>query len=295
MNINIILVSGNLAKTRTISLTGLQLSIAGLLLIALAAILALGLLPRLSPPSAAANIFGAKDEAFYLRESLNKMAAKVGQMQAQLHRLDALGERLVKLAGLKPQEFLFDQAPGAGGPFSAGSAREINFAELGERLDALTRGLEQRSDRLSVLDAWFTASQGPKQLIPSALPVQTGWYSSNFGWRLDPFNGQNAFHEGIDFMAEPGTPVSAAAGGVVAYSDYHPQYGNMIEVDHGNGLATRYAHLSKRGVKTGTVVKMREQIGEIGNTGRSTGTHLHFEVRQQGAAQNPVRFLQLPG
>ena len=115
------------------------------------------------------------------------------------------------------------------------------------------------------------------------LPVQGGWYSSNYGWRIDPFNGQRAFHEGIDVIAEQGTPVHAAAGGVVVYADFHPQYGNMIEIDHGNDLITRYAHASKRLVKVGDLVLRGGKIAEVGSTGRATGTHLHFEVRQRGA------------
>jgi murein DD-endopeptidase MepM/ murein hydrolase activator NlpD len=127
------------------------------------------------------------------------------------------------------------------------------------------------------------------------VPVEGGWHSSNYGWRIDPFTGQRTFHEGIDFMAEQGTAIRAAASGVVAYSDSHPQYGNMIEIDHGDGLITRYAHASKRDVKVGDVVLRGASIAEVGKTGRATGTHLHFEVRRRGAPQNPTRFLQLPG
>jgi murein DD-endopeptidase MepM/ murein hydrolase activator NlpD len=121
------------------------------------------------------------------------------------------------------------------------------------------------------------------------------WYSSNYGWRIDPISGVRAFHEGMDFMAEMGTPARAAAGGMVIYSDFHSQYGNMVEIDHGNGLVSRYAHLSKRMVKNGDVVLSGGTVGAVGTTGRSTGPHLHFEVRQNGAPLNPVQFLRLPG
>jgi murein DD-endopeptidase MepM/ murein hydrolase activator NlpD len=127
------------------------------------------------------------------------------------------------------------------------------------------------------------------------LPVAGGWYSSNYGWRIDPFTGQRAFHEGVDFMAQMGTPIFAAAGGVVVYSDLHPQYGNMVEIDHGNDLISRYAHASRRLVKLGDVVLRGARIAEVGMTGRSTGPHLHFEVRQRGAPANPAQFLRLPG
>jgi murein DD-endopeptidase MepM/ murein hydrolase activator NlpD len=125
----------------------------------------------------------------------------------------------------------------------------------------------------------------------SIAPLSDGLYTSNFGWRIDPFTGQNAMHEGVDFMAPEGTVVRASASGVVAFSDRHPQYGNMIELDHGNDIVTRYAHASRLLVKVGQVVRRGEKIALVGSTGRSTGNHLHFEVRYKGIAQNPVRFL----
>jgi murein DD-endopeptidase MepM/ murein hydrolase activator NlpD len=134
-----------------------------------------------------------------------------------------------------------------------------------------------------------------RQLMPTGMPVANGYHSSNFGWRIDPFTGFNAYHEGIDFMAEAGTTIRAAAGGVVVYAALHPQYGNMVEIDHGNDLVTRYAHASKLSVKVGDVVLRGSKIAEVGSTGRSTGTHLHFEVRHKGAAQNPGRFLRMQG
>ena len=118
------------------------------------------------------------------------------------------------------------------------------------------------------------------------------WYSSSFGARIDPFTGKKAYHDGVDFVAELGAPIIAAAGGMVVYSGLHPEYGNMIAVDHGNNLVSRYAHASKRLVKLGQVVMQGEKIAEVGNTGRSTGPHLHFEVRHKGLPQNPLRFLK---
>jgi len=134
-----------------------------------------------------------------------------------------------------------------------------------------------------------------KKMLPSIMPVKVKWYSSGFGSRIDPFTGKRAFHKGIDFVAEVGAPIIAAAGGVVVYSDLHPEYGNMIEIDHGNNLISRYAHASKRLVKLGQVVMQGEKIAEVGSTGRSTGPHLHFEVRHKGLPRNPSRFLKKPG
>jgi murein DD-endopeptidase MepM/ murein hydrolase activator NlpD len=238
----------------------------------------------------------AKRTQSYLRESLNTMAASVGEMQAKLVRLDTLGERLTKLAGFNPKEFMFDQPPARGGPESTSvAARELSLVELLAQLEKLSLDLDDRADKLGVLESRLTLAHAKKQLMPTQLPVTTGWFSSNFGWRIDPFNGLNAFHEGMDFMAPEGTPIYAAAGGVVVYSAFHPQYGNMIEVDHGNGLISRYAHASALNARIGDVVLRGQKIAEVGSTGRSTGAHLHFEVRQWGAPQNPARFLQVPG
>jgi len=231
----------------------------------------------------------------YLRESLNTMAARLGEMQAKLLRLDTLGERLSKLAGFNPKEFMFDQAPARGGPALAGQTQEMSMSDLVHQLEQLAQQLDDRSDKLGVLESRLTLVHAKKQLLPTQLPVTTGWFSSNFGWRIDPFTGLNAFHEGMDFMAPEGEAIHAAAGGVVVYAGTHPQYGNMIEIDHGNGLITRYAHASKLIAKVGDVVLRGQKIAEVGSTGRSTGTHLHFEVRQWGAPQNPARFLQVPG
>jgi len=190
---------------------------------------------------------------------------------------------------------MFDQMPGRGGALSSVPSEDLSLGGFTRQIDQLTKQLDDRGDSLGILESLFTLDSAKKKLVPTMAPVEGGWYSSNYGWRIDPFTGQRAFHEGIDFIAEQGTPVKAAAGGVVVYSDFHPQYGNMIEIDHGNELITRYAHNSTRLVKVGEVVLRGVKIGEVGKTGRATGTHLHFEVRQRGAPQNPTQFLRLPG
>jgi murein DD-endopeptidase MepM/ murein hydrolase activator NlpD len=304
---NIILVSGKLSRARTITLSTSHLVVGttGTLLGML--VLAFGLqyfmlryASRLDSPLLNTLILSTQQEQnnktqSYLRESLNAMASKLGQMQAQLLRLDTLGERLAKSAGFKPQEFMFDQAPARGGAVSTLPTYNLSLGDLSRQVDLLTQQMDDRTEKLGVLDSLMIFDSAKKKLLPSMLPVVGGWYSSNFGWRIDPFSGERAFHEGMDFMAEIGTPAYTAAGGVVIYSDLHPQYGNMIEVDHGNGLITRYAHLSKRLAKIGDVVLSGGEIGQVGSTGRATGPHLHFEVRQNGAPLNPSHFLRLPG
>jgi murein DD-endopeptidase MepM/ murein hydrolase activator NlpD len=306
--VNIILVSGKLTKARNITLALPHLLLAGTLLLVVVVALAFGFqYVMLRYASHLDNPFldklilstqqkqNAKMET-YLRENLDALAIKLGQMQAGLLRLDTLGERLAKTAGFKPEDFMFDQPPAQGGAVSTTMpAYELSMPDLDRQVTLLSQQLDDRSEKLGVLDSMMIFDNAKKKLMPSNLPVQGGWYSSNFGWRIDPFTGLRAFHEGMDFMAEIGEPVHAAAGGVVVYSDLHPQYGNMIEIDHGNGLSTRYAHMSKRLVKVGDVVLSGEEIGKVGATGRATGPHLHFEVRQNGAPLNPAHFLKLPG
>ena len=304
---NIILVSGRLAKARTITLGLPQFALLGVggltTVVALAAALnymALRFASDFNVPYLQTLLLSAQQQQYektqsYLRENLNAMAVRLGQMQAQLLRLDTLGERLARLAGFKPQDLAFGEVPGRGGAVSSLPSQDLTLGDFTRQLDTLTRQVDDRGDKLGILESLFTLDSAKKKLIPTMLPVEGGWYSSNYGWRIDPFNGQRAFHEGIDVVAETGTTIRAAAGGVVIYSDFHPQYGNMIEIDHGNDLISRYAHASKRWVRAGDVVLRGARIAEVGKTGRVTGTHLHFEVRQRGAPVNPARFLRLPG
>jgi murein DD-endopeptidase MepM/ murein hydrolase activator NlpD len=304
---DIILVSGRLARARTITVSLPQLALLGFGTVAVVIAFTTALNYTLLRYAADSNIpvahslfasikreDSARTES-HLRESLNAMAMRIGQIQAELLRLDSVGERLAKLAGFKPQDLMFGHKPGQGGAPSTLPTRDLNLGDLSQQLDLLTRQLQDRGDQLGVLESLYTADSARKKLIPTQLPVPRAWHSSNYGWRIDPFSGQRAFHEGIDFMAEHGTPIAAAAGGVVVYSDFHPQYGNMVEIDHGNGLVSRYAHASKRLVKLGDVVLSGARIAEVGKTGRATGTHLHFEVRHRGVPQNPAQFLRLPG
>jgi murein DD-endopeptidase MepM/ murein hydrolase activator NlpD len=217
-------------------------------------------------------------------------------MQAQLMRLDALGERVQGLAGVKPEEFNFKEKPGRGGAapvnFSSHDGpRELGMVEFQQALDAMARDVEHRADYLNVVETTLMTNKIKSKLLPTIQPVNVNYNASGFGWRLDPFTGRNAFHEGIDFASPSGTPIVAAAGGVVIAAEYHHQYGNMLEIDHGNGITTRYAHASKLLAKVGDIVKRGQHVADIGSTGRSTGSHLHFEVLVKGIQQNPHKFL----
>jgi len=303
--VHIILVSSRLAKARSLTLTTAHVVGGALALTATVVALAGALLyvtirhaTEIKLPIVESLVLSAQKEQArktegFLRENLDAMAVKLGQMQAQLMRLDALGERLSALAGLKPQEFRFNEIPGRGGAIpSSVPPRSLSMEELGREVDALSRHMENRTDYLGILESTLFDARVKRKLMPTITPVEGSWNASSFGWRIDPITGQHALHEGIDFIADVGTPVFAAAGGVVIFAEYHYQYGNMVEIDHGNDFVTRYAHASKLFVKVGDVVQRGRKIAAVGSTGRSTGPHLHFEVRYRGVAQNPARFLQ---
>ncbi len=301
---HIILVSSKLARARSLTLTNRHLVAGALSMALLVFSLTLGLfwitvrhatefkLPLLDSLVLSAQEAQKRKTEEFLRENLNAMAVKLGQMQAQLMRLDALGERLSTLAGLKPGEFRFTEPPGRGGAVSSIPPKDLSMAEFNRQLDQLSRQMENRSDSLGILESQLFDAKVKKKLMPTIPPVDAAYSASSYGWRIDPFNGMLAMHEGVDFPVDIGTPVFAAAGGVVIYSGPHPQYGFLIEIDHGNDFTTRYAHCSRVLVREGEVVQRGSKIAESGSTGRATGPHLHFEVRYRTVAQNPIRFLQ---
>ena len=155
------------------------------------------------------------------------------------------------------------------------------------------RDSQSTPDLMTVMESRLFDQKIKRMMVPTQQPVVSGNLGSVFGWRIDPFTGRSALHTGLDFPSAPGTPILAAAGGVVVTQEYHGEYGNMVEIDHGKDLTTRYAHASKILVKAGQMVKRGQRIAEVGSTGRSTGPHLHFEVRIRGLAQNPDRFLRM--
>jgi murein DD-endopeptidase MepM/ murein hydrolase activator NlpD len=249
-------------------------------------------LPALQQLVAAAQEAEAERERAFVQQNLNSMAMKLGEMQAQLTRLDALGERLGTQAGVRPQEFKMTETPGLGGAAPALMPRQnLSLGEFSEKLLTLARQVESRTDMLGIVEAQLFEQAVKKRLIPTMMPVRAPYNASSFGRRIDPFNGQWAMHEGIDFIADYGSPIVAAAAGVVIFSGFHPQYGYVVDIDHGNDLVTRYAHCSKLSVREGDLVQRGRKVGEVGSTGRSTGPHLHFEVRFRGTAQNPIKFV----
>ena len=231
----------------------------------------------------------------YMRENIDAMARKLGEMQAKLVQLEALGDRVSGMAGVNPAEL--KAVPGRGGALVSG--RPITMEELRDTLTALDALTDQRADLLTLAESRLFDQRVRKMMVPTQHPVNGGPVGSAFGWRIDPFTGRSAMHTGLDFQADTGTPILAAAGGVVVSHEPHPAYGNMVEVDHGNGLVTRYAHASRVLVRKGDLVRRGQKVAEVGSTGRSTGPHLHFEVMLDGVAQDPQKFLSagahLPG
>jgi murein DD-endopeptidase MepM/ murein hydrolase activator NlpD len=233
----------------------------------------------------------------FMRENLDAMAQKVGEMQAKLVRLEAMGERVQGLAGVKvedlkpPQRAASGTSQGRGGPFVPSGKPSL------EQLQALVAGLDEvtdfNTDFFTLVESRLLESRLQALMVPSAAPVDVE-VGSGFGFRTDPFNGRSALHTGLDFPTETGAPIHAAAGGMVTARDWHLEYGHVLEIDHGNGLATRYAHCSAIDVPVGALVKRGQVVARVGTSGRSTGAHLHFEVLVDGVPQDPARFLAGP-
>ena len=298
----IILISDRLARAKSVSLSLRHLLGSAFLGLALVLGATAGLywltlqyaadlrLPALQRLVMAAQQADEERGRAFVHQNLNAMAVKLGEMQAQLTRLDALGDRLSVLSGIR--DVRFTESPGLGGAApTLMPPQNLSLGDFSSKLMALSRQVESRNDMLGVLEAQLFEQAVKKRLLPTMMPVTAPFNASGFGHRVDPFTGQLAMHEGIDFLADAGSTIAAAAAGVVVFAGFHPQYGYAVDIDHGNDLVTRYAHCSKLFVKEGDVVQRGRKLGEVGSTGRSTGPHLHFEVRFRGAAQNPAKFL----
>ena len=229
----------------------------------------------------------ADEQARYLRENLDVMAKRLGELQARLVQLDSLGERVASMAGLDINTIR--ATPGSGGALV--SPKPLSVEEFNAALTRLERKGAIGVDVLTVLESRLSDQKLQRSLIPTSRPVIGGYLGSRFGRRIDPFTGNAAMHTGLDFPGPVGTPIYAAAGGVVVTAFEHAEYGKMLEIDHGNDIITRYAHTSKILVNRGDLVKRGQKIALIGSTGRSTGPHLHFEVMVAGQYKDPAKFL----
>lgn len=222
------------------------------------------------------------------QREVNALAARLGELQAEANRLNALGERLTRIGQLQDGEFNFDKPVGVGG---AGPVRDMPKAELDAGLDQLDAQFHASGEQLSVLESLLFNRQLDMNAVPSREPISNSYITSGFGGRADPIVGGSQFHKGIDFEADVGDPVLAVADGVVSYAATRSGYGNTVEVDHGNGYVTRYAHNSRLTRKVGELVRAGQEIAKAGSSGRSTGAHVHFEVWENSRVVNPRKFL----
>ncbi|HUG04716.1 MAG TPA: M23 family metallopeptidase [Steroidobacteraceae bacterium] len=219
------------------------------------------------------------------------LAKRVGQMQAQLLRLDALGKHLTEVAKLNRGEFDFDNPPAVGGP-ETGQGEGPVVPALDSMIGSMDAQIDDRRRQLTALSNLILTRELARQIVPGGRPVESGYISSLYGQRTDPFDGNRAMHSGLDFAGAPGTRVLAVADGIVSHAGPDGGYGRLIEVTHGNGYVTRYAHNAKLLVDPGQTVKRGDAIALMGSTGRSTGTHLHFEVLRDGRSVNPLSFVR---
>lgn len=222
------------------------------------------------------------------QRDVNALAARLAELQAQANRLNALGARLTRAGQLQDGEFEFEQPVGQGG---GGITRDMPPAELRARLAALESDYRRAGTQLSVLEALLFNRELDRSTLPSREPIAGSFVTSGFGGRADPFGGGSQFHKGIDFQASIGDPVLAVADGVVSFAGARSGYGNTVEIDHGNGYVTRYAHNSRLVRQVGDLVRAGQEIAKAGSSGRSTGAHVHFELWQDGVVINPRKFL----
>ena len=226
---------------------------------------------------------------------VNALAARMAELQAQATRLNALGERLTQMGELADGEFDFQETPGVGGGEESGPVQDVRMDEVNAELQALGSSFDQAGKQLGVLDSLLFDQQLQRDAIPSRLPIHNSYVTSGFGGRNDPFGRGRGNHKGLDFSARVGDPVLSVADGVVKFSGVNGAYGNVVDIDHGNGYVTRYAHNSRLSVRVGDLVRAGQEVAKAGSTGRSTGAHVHFEVWENGVAVNPRKFLGTGG
>jgi murein DD-endopeptidase MepM/ murein hydrolase activator NlpD len=224
-------------------------------------------------------------------QQLTSMTIKLAEMQSHLLRLNALGARLVEDASLNPEEFSFAEGPAIGGPIDSDGVTILVEDSLLNKMDSFLVQIQHKAQQLDALESIMLSHHISEQSRLAGRPVVSGWLSSHYGIRKDPFNGQPAMHKGVDFAGKEGDSVLATAAGIVTWADERYGYGNLVEIDHGEGLVTRYGHNKLVNVKIGDVVTKGQVIAEMGNTGRSTGAHVHYEVLRKGQQLDPLPYV----
>lgn len=226
--------------------------------------------------------------------TLEALAGRLSLLQGHVLRLDALGARLATMAKLEDMQFDFDAPPGIGGPAPELAQESVDINELLATLSRIETGLEDKAEKLSAMESMLIDRALQEQTIPDGAPAPGAWISSLFGYRTDPVTGRREFHQGVDLAGRPETPIRAVAAGIVTFSGHHAGYGNLVEISHGRGYVTRYAHNRKNLVSVGEKVEKGEIIALMGATGRTTGPHVHFEVVRGGALVDPRKHLSIP-
>jgi murein DD-endopeptidase MepM/ murein hydrolase activator NlpD len=227
-----------------------------------------------------------------LQDRVDALAMRLGEINAHVVRLNALGKRLTQMANISNREFDFDHDPPQGGPESEATGRAAEIPDLTVMIDDLERRVDVRSAQYTALENVILGRQLSAEIKPSGRPVMEGYISSGYGERMDPFSGEEGFHRGVDFASEAGSDVLAVASGIVTWSGPREGYGNLVEINHGNGYATRYGHNARTMVKVGDEVQRGQAIAVVGSTGRSTGPHVHFEVLKDGHQINPMTYIE---
>jgi len=242
------------------------------------------------------NILGQEQDVKLLKrdaqEKVDAITLRMGDMQARLMRLDALGQRLTEVAKLKNGEFDFSASPALGGPINAKVGESYVLPGLKESIDNIERRITDSEQQLEVIDALFVSRKTQKELFIAGRPITWGWMSSAYGYRTDPFSGKRAWHAGVDFAGKEDSDIVAVASGVVTWSGDRYGYGNLVEINHGEGFTTRYAHCKKLYLKVGDIVEKGQVLAAMGSTGRSTGPHVHYEVRKGGKTINPKKYIR---
>jgi murein DD-endopeptidase MepM/ murein hydrolase activator NlpD len=226
-----------------------------------------------------------------MQDRIDALSLRLGQLNAHLIRLNALGRQLTEMANINSSEFDFDHDPPQGGPESGASAHTAELGDLGGEVDAFDASIDRRTAQFAALEGVLMGRQLSDEIRPSGRPVRDGYISSYFGARADPFDGEEEFHKGLDFAGQLGDDVLAVAAGLVTWAGPREGYGNLVEINHGNGLVTRYAHDSKVFVAVGDTVQRGQTVAALGTTGHSTGPHVHFEVLKDGHQVNPIPYV----
>lgn len=227
------------------------------------------------------------------QENLDVLAARLSKLQGHIMRLDALGARLASMANLNDITFDVTEPLGMGGPKPFKYTRSLGVPDFLSQLEQLGEEIDDKGDKLAAMETMLMDTDIHDKTLPDTMPVSSGWISSLFGWRTDPITGKREFHEGIDFASRPKSLIKAVAAGIVTWSDKFNGYGNLIEINHGNGYLTRYAHNKRNLVVVGDKVEKGQPIAEIGSSGRSTGTHVHFEVMHNGENVDPKKYISV--